>query len=145
MKQIARIVCMGILILFAAHGTSHAQTLSALIHVADSLQKVMDLDSAYALAGNLLERAEAEYGSSDTLVARVLDVLAKCCEERAEYVKAESLWRRALSIRRDRLGADHNDIAGILNNLAITMLKQGKFAESDSLQKRALEIRQNLI
>jgi CHAT domain-containing protein/Tfp pilus assembly protein PilF len=105
----------------------------------------MDFDSAYALASNLLERAEMEFGSSDTLVARVLDVLAKCCEERAEYVKAESFRRRALSIRTDRLSTDHDDISGTLNSLAVTLLKQGKFAEGDSLLKRALEIRQNML
>ena len=53
--------------------------------------------------------------------------------KQAKYDEAEALFKRALAIRENALGADHPDVAQTLNNLALVYQAQGKYSEAEGL------------
>jgi len=59
---------------------------------------------------------------------------------RANYKDAEPLYRRALNIYEEELGANHPDVANSLNNLAALLQYQGKYADAELMLRRALKI-----
>jgi tetratricopeptide (TPR) repeat protein len=62
--------------------------------------------------------------------------------EQGQYFEAEPMLTLALSIRTQRLGADHLDTATSMSNLAGLYAYQGKFSEAEALVTQALSIRQ---
>lgn len=62
-------------------------------------------------------------------------------DQRARYVEAESLLRRALETREKTLGPNHLDTSTSLLNLASLLKNQGKYAEAEPLMRRALDVR----
>jgi tetratricopeptide (TPR) repeat protein len=60
--------------------------------------------------------------------------------ERAEYVQAELLFRRALAIDEKALGPEHPHTATSLNNQAELYRTQGRYYEAEPLYRRALAI-----
>jgi tetratricopeptide (TPR) repeat protein len=59
---------------------------------------------------------------------------------RGRYGEAELLYRRALAIREQQLGANHLAMATSLNNLSGLYWDQGKYGEAEQLLKSALTI-----
>jgi CHAT domain-containing protein/tetratricopeptide (TPR) repeat protein len=116
-----------------------------LLDRADSLSNAANYDSALVLGTLALERAEAEFGSSDTAVALALDALGAYHYHQADYDSAEELWSRALRIREKALGPEHHLVAKTLHNLATLYDDQGKYAESEPLHQRALTIREKVL
>jgi tetratricopeptide (TPR) repeat protein len=57
--------------------------------------------------------------------------------EQGKSVEAERLYRRALTIREQRLGAKHPLTAQSLGILAMLYADQGKYTEAEPLLKRA--------
>jgi tetratricopeptide (TPR) repeat protein len=62
--------------------------------------------------------------------------------KQGRYSEAEPLYRRALAIREEQLGATHPSTATCLNNLATLSMKQGRYSEAEPLYRRALAIRE---
>ena len=56
-----------------------------------------------------------------------------------------TVYKRALAICEEALGADHPEVAQALNNLAIVYQSQGKYGEAEALHKRALAIRERAL
>ncbi len=81
-----------------------------------------------------------EYGFDFSEAARLLNQAGYYLNERAQYIEAEPLWVRALTIREKTLDAEHPDVAQSLNNLALLYRNQGKYAEAEPLYRRALAI-----
>jgi len=52
--------------------------------------------------------------------------------------EAEKLYRRALMIREEKLGADHPHVATTLNNLGLFADKAGRTDEDEEFYRRAL-------
>jgi tetratricopeptide (TPR) repeat protein len=75
---------------------------------------------------------------------RLLNQAGFYLSERAEYLEAEPLYRRALEIRKKALGAEHPFTATSLNNLAELYSTQGRYTEAEPLYRRALEIREKV-
>ena len=59
--------------------------------------------------------------------ATALTNLASLCQTQEKYDLAEPLYKRALAIRQEVLGPDHEDTATALNNLAELYKIQGKY------------------
>ena len=62
------------------------------------------------------------------------------CEALGEYAKAETLFRKALEIRKKVPGENHPDYARSLNSRALAYWYQGDYARAEPLYRRALEI-----
>src|SRR5262249_46355668 len=74
--------------------------------------------------------------------ARLLDATGSYLDDHARYSEGEPLYRKALSIREQCLGASHPSTAITLNNLAGLYCLQGKYIEAEPLLRRALAIRE---
>lgn len=122
--------------------SAQAQTWKELLDQADSLYEAAAYDSAIVVGKLALEKAEVQFGDSDTTVALVLHRMGVYYYYQANYGEAESLWKRAVAIREKTLGLDHPDVAASLNNLANLYCDQGKYVEAELLHKRALAIRE---
>lgn len=72
--------------------------------------------------------------------ARLLNEAGHYCFERAQYIEAERLFKRALAIREQLLGPEHPDVAMSFSNLAALFHHQGRYDEAEPLFKRALAI-----
>jgi tetratricopeptide (TPR) repeat protein len=71
---------------------------------------------------------------------RVVSWLGLSLHQAGQYVEAEQLYKRALTIHEKALGQDHLATAQTLNNLALLYDSQGKYADAEPLYKRALSI-----
>ena len=96
----------------------------------------------HALAcADLIERHQMAFHEA----ARLLNDVGYYLYNRAQYVEAEPLLRRALEIWERVLGPDHPYTATSLNNLAGLYYSQGKLTEAEPLFRRALEIRERVL
>jgi len=96
----------------------------------------------HALAcADLIERHQMAFHEA----TRLLNDVGYYLYDRAQYVEAEPLFRRALEIRERVRGPDHPDTARSLNNLATLYDSQGKLTEAEPLYRRALEIRERVL
>jgi CHAT domain-containing protein/tetratricopeptide (TPR) repeat protein len=124
--------------------SSHDQTWQELLEQADSLSKAQNLDSAIALGKLALEKVETEFGSEDTVVARVVRELGLYYKNNADYVEAEALYKRALTINEKIRGVGNENVAEVLDDLGILCRLQGRYGEAEPLYRRALEIRERI-
>ena len=81
-----------------------------------------------------------ECGVALAQVSLLLNQTGIYLKSRAQYAKAEPLYRRALEIKEKISGPDHPDVATGLNNLAGLLRDQGQYAKAEPLCRRALEI-----
>jgi tetratricopeptide (TPR) repeat protein len=82
--------------------------------------------------------SEAADGALET--ASGLAWLAELYRFQGRYSEAEPLLVRSLSIREQRLGADHPDVAQSFNNLAALYESQGRYTKAEPLLVRSLSI-----
>ncbi|MBD2425979.1 tetratricopeptide repeat protein [Phormidium sp. FACHB-1136] len=64
--------------------------------------------------------------------------------ERGEYALADPLLQKALDLRRNLLGDEHEDIADSLNSAARSHELQGRYSEAEPLYQQALAMYQRL-
>src|SRR3990172_10615101 len=108
----------------------------------DSGKKAFEEDD-YAKAQQQFVAAlrEAEhFGPHDSRLTSTLNNLAVLYHTQGKYSEAEPLYRRALAILEETLGATHPSVGQGLNNLAEMLRAQGKHAEAERLHRRALAI-----
>jgi len=139
------IFSVGFLVLLLFGYSASAQTWKDLIGQADSLSKAGNLDSAVVIAKVALQKAEAQFGKSDTTVASVLNTLGKLYYRQAKFAEAEPPFKRALEIREKTLGPHHPDVAISLSNLGNLYEEQARYAEAEPLYKQALEIQEKIL
>jgi tetratricopeptide (TPR) repeat protein len=72
--------------------------------------------------------------------AWLMNQLGLLLTEKAQYVGAEPLHRRALAIAEASYGADHPTVAIRLNNLALLLRATNRLSEAEPLFRRALAI-----
>jgi CHAT domain-containing protein/tetratricopeptide (TPR) repeat protein len=68
-----------------------------------------------------------------------------CTRPRGRTATRIALYRRALAINEQTLGAKHPDLAANLTNLANVYEGQGKYPEAERVHRRALEIREQAL
>ena len=82
--------------------------------------------------------------SSATLLpqvtSRLLNQAGMYLTNKADFLQAESLYRRALEIDEASLGPKHPEVARNLNNLALLLKATNRLGEAEPLMRRALEI-----
>ncbi len=77
--------------------------------------------------------------------AQLLDRTAHYLLDHARYTQAETLCRRALSIRESMQGAEHLDTARTVYLLAMLCAAQSKYDPAESLFQRALSIHEHRV
>lgn len=77
---------------------------------------------------------------TSTDLAQSLDRLAHIYQKQGRYREALPLYRKALQIHEQQLGADHPTVATSLNNLAGLYHDQGRYGEAETLYLRSLQI-----
>ena len=66
-------------------------------------------------------------------------------ERQGRYAEAEPLYRRALGICEQQLGAEHSHTATSLHNLAVLLVQMGRDQEAEPVLHRALAIRRRCL
>jgi tetratricopeptide (TPR) repeat protein len=97
-------------------------------------------EEARAIAAFQAAIARRQSLSDPIPLATSLSYLAELYRSQGRYAEAEPLYRRALQITEQQLGAEHPDTATSLNNLAGLYRSQGRYAEAEPLYRRALQI-----
>jgi tetratricopeptide (TPR) repeat protein len=83
--------------------------------------------------------AEAERGGEDPLqLASSLSSLAQLKYQQKDALRAEELFRRALTLREETLGADDKSVITSINNLAALYVSRGALDDAEPLLKRAM-------
>jgi len=100
---------------------------------------------AIALTRLALNHVENALGPNHEGTATVLNRLAVLYHANANYVEAETLYKRALSISEQTLEPYHPDYAMRINNLAMLYYRQGNYAKAEPLFKRAFSIREKTL
>ncbi len=114
-----------------------------LIRHADSLWREGEYADAETKYRTVHEFRSKEYGDESLEMAEVLNGLAACLTDMAQFTEAEEKYRQALAIRR-RLAPGRVVHAQGLNNLATCLVHQDKFAEAEPLLDECLALCQTL-
>jgi len=99
--------------------------------------------AAVASAQGHYEVEEAKAKGVTPAAAQALHSRGLAAWREGKYSEAEELYKRALTIREQALGANHSDVGQTLNNLALVYQDQGKYEDAEGLLKRALVSRLN--
>ena len=137
-------LCRAALILFvtlAGHlQADDSRTWRELLDQADSLSEELQQDKAITVGTLALSKAEAEFGTEDTAVARALGKLGAYHFFKQDYSGAIPYYKRALSVLENALGPDHPSVGHKLTNLAVVYRRLGRYTETEPLYERALAI-----
>jgi len=93
------------------------------------------------VCNRLIEKLQMEFPAA----AHLLNQAAFYLDDRAQYLTAEPLYRRALTIYEKVLGTEHPNTATCMNNLAELYRVQGKYEEAEPLCRRTLMIREKVL
>jgi len=127
----------------AATATQVSDFLQGLFAVSDPSESGGEDVSARALLDQGAARIEQELADQPVVQARMMQVMGEVYQSLGAFEAAAPLLERALSIRRETLGANHPDIATSLNSLAVLRQETGAYAPADSLFRAALAIQQD--
>lgn len=81
----------------------------------------------------------------EELCVTLMNRIATYFSERSQYIEAEALYRRAMHLGEQTLGADHPQVGEILYGLASLQRKRGQYAEVEALYVRALRLREQAL
>ena len=84
---------------------------------------------------------EVLYGKDSTELISTLDGLAYTCSTLGEYVAAEDLYARLLSLWEKLVGKDHPMVAVVLDKIVVLYAKQNKPEEAREALARSVAIR----
>jgi nephrocystin-3 len=83
-------------------------------------------------------------GFSERPLGEIVDAVALFLSLNARSAGAESMFRRAVQIREQRLVPDHEGLARTLHNLASLLMDKGDYQGAESACRRALEIAEQI-
>jgi eukaryotic-like serine/threonine-protein kinase len=118
--------------------------ISAASALALTLMRKGRMSEAVPLHQEALDRSVKRYGEDDLRTAIHLHNRASVAQETDDLELAESLFLRALEIRRQHLG-EHARTAVTLNNLGLVRDAQGRHAEAEPLFREAMDIRRRTL
>jgi serine/threonine-protein kinase len=101
-----------------------------------------------ATATDLLAAGTArieELAGQPLVQAQMLDALGRVNDQMGRFDEGERMLRRALQLRRSRLGESHLDVATSLNNLGTLIRQRGQRAEAVRLHREALAIQERAL
>ena len=100
-------------------------------------------------AREILDKASAEIDTGLTkdpeLQAQMMQVMGDVYDNLGLYPRAESLYQRAIEIRRRVLGPEHPDTLRSMTSLANVLREEGRYAEAEKLIRETLNIRRRVL
>ena len=109
-----------------------------MIHLADHVRDIEeDPVTAETLYRRGLELTARQFGDHSVRLLHGLHSLGTLLSDRGDP-EAETVFRRAISIRRAATGPEHPQVAEGLQLLAGELARQGRLPEAESLQRQAL-------
>ncbi|KAK3938097.1 kinesin light chain [Diplogelasinospora grovesii] len=81
-----------------------------------------------------------DQSTDDAVKSSLLLNVAESSFMLGKYQDAEELYRQALKLRTQVLGAEHPSTLVSMNNLALVLNSQGKYEEAETLHRQALEL-----
>ncbi len=87
------------------------------------------------------QRIEGKFRGQELTEAAVRLTLGTAYLALGEYPEAQKHLERSLSLRREKLGADHGRTLVSLHNLALVHKERGRYAEALPMLRRVLEVR----
>jgi Flp pilus assembly protein TadD len=117
-------------------GKKHADTLTAMGNLAETLKAQGDLAGARKLMEQVLAASRRLLGEehADTLTA--MDNLARTLNAQGDLAGASKLQKQVLAASRRVLGEEHPETLTTMNNLARTLYEQGDLGGARKLQKQ---------
>jgi serine/threonine-protein kinase len=86
-----------------------------------------------------------ELGGQPLVQAQMLDALGRVNEQLGRFDDAERMLRRALALRRARLGDNNADVAATLNHLSSVVRQRDRGEEAIALAREALAIQRRVL
>lgn len=126
--------------IYRRNGNPPEQTLSAMTTMHNFLSWNYDFEKADALAEEALKIAGDLDSVQIPCVANFAHGLARSKLGQGDYVAAEALARKAVSLHRRLQGDHHPETGWGLTVLGLTLRQQMKLAEAESAQREALMI-----
>ncbi len=116
--------------------------------LADSIVESIDPDrgrehgtTVREMMAQLPPKVTKKFGERPLVEAELLNVIGEMNKKVGDYDLAESNLRRALDLRRDKLGREHPDVATTMHQLAAVLYRKARFGEAETLYVQALRIR----
>ena len=103
-----------------------------------ALERRKYIPFAINISEKLIRENDTEQADFITDIAGLLDHLA-------EYQKAEKLYGKALSIRKQVLGEEHPDTAMSYNSLAVVYWRRGEYEKAEALFEKLLRIDERVL
>jgi len=124
-------------------GAEHPSTTSSMINLASLEYALGRYDEAQSLYQGALA-IEEKHGSGNLRLAASLVAVASLARDRGDLAEAASDFEKALNIRMDVLGTDHDDTALVIHRLAGVDTDLGRYSDAERLYKQLLERDQRL-
>ena len=86
----------------------------------------------------LMDHVKYESVQNSESAAQCYNNIALLYEKQGEYEKALEYYKKALNIRKEKLGKEHPDTATIYNNIAVIYHNQGKYGKALAYHTKAL-------
>jgi tetratricopeptide (TPR) repeat protein len=71
--------------------------------------------------------------------------LATVLRKQGKNREAETMYRQALKLGKDFLGAEHPNTLSTMSNLALVIDDLGQYVEAEELQRHVIELRERLL
>lgn len=108
---------------------------------AAAIQSLLDRKKAAEAEKSARAALAASPAASAAEKGNLLRLLGDALYEQARYADAEPVYRQALELRSQALGADSPDVAVSVTDLALTLKELKKYDEAEPLFHRAIAIR----
>ncbi len=87
-----------------------------------------------------IQKAKAEFGSTDSTYSLFLGNLAFIYIQMGQYPDAEAIYLEQLTIKKELYGEEHSIYSSALNSLAILYFRMGKYDLAEAYYKQTIEL-----
>jgi two-component system, NarL family, response regulator DegU len=123
---------------------SRHEPVCVLVKVAGEMEASRRLNEAECIYEGAIALCERLGNEHDPEVPNLLTLYADMLYSQEKFVKAESLYLKALELRHQSLGYEHSDVAASLENLANLYDTRSNYAEAEHYYYWSLKIREKL-
>jgi serine/threonine-protein kinase len=128
----------------AKTATQVSQFLQSVFRVSEPGKALGNTVTARELLDRAAERVETELVNEPLLQARMMDTIGWVYQTLGLYDQAEPLLERALSLRREHLAGDHDDLVISIDTMAVLQRHKGNYVAAERLSREAVAMEKRL-